>query len=333
MRIIVKLLRLRLLGVTLATALVGTVSVRSSPSWRIALVLAVAVLFHIASYVLNDVADIEVDRANPNRAQSPLVASDVRLRTAAFVGIVAVIAALAVDRVAAGSFGVRTLALAVAFAGLIGYDFAGKRVPFPPLTDAIQGVGWGALACYGALAAGVPSPASFLVAGYLVVAVTFVNGVHGALRDVASDLRSKASTTAILLGARPGTCGPLVSRALSGYAWAFQGTLIAIVVAAVAVGGPRGLAGWSTSIIAVVLIVAASLPLHWMLSPGDPFRRKLMGGAHIVAGFGAAACVATVKSGPLPVLCVLGVLVLPLLPTSWRRTAAMTRAQLTEVAN
>ena len=126
---IAKLLRLRLLGVTVATALIGTVSVRSSPSWHIALVLVVAILFHIASYVLNDVADLEIDRANPNRARSPLVASEVRLRIAVPIGVTAVVAAFAVDRVVAGGFGIRTLALAVAFAGLIGYDFAGKRVP------------------------------------------------------------------------------------------------------------------------------------------------------------------------------------------------------------
>ena len=331
---IAKLLRLRLLGVTVATALIGTVSVRSSPSWHIALVLVVAILFHIASYVLNDVADLEIDRANPNRARSPLVASEVRLRIAVLIGVTAVVAAFAVDRVVAGGFGIRTLALAVAFAGLIGYDFAGKRVPSSPLTDAIQGLGWAALAWYGALAAGAPSRTSYLVAGYLLLAVTFINGVHGALRDVASDFRSKASTTAILLGARPGTAyGPVVSRTLSAYAWAFQGSLIAIVVTSVAGSGPRGPAGWSTGVIAVVLIVAACFPLHWMLSLGDPFWRKLMGGAHIVAVFGAAAFFAAARSGPLPALYVLCVFVLPLLPVSWRRTAAMTRAQLTEAAS
>ncbi|HVB45671.1 MAG TPA: UbiA family prenyltransferase [Streptosporangiaceae bacterium] len=322
-RITADFLRLRLLGITLGAALIGTVTLRPSPSWRMMAVLLVAFFFHIASYVLNDVADIEVDRENPHRARSPLVASKVRLSTAVLVGVGAIIAAFAVDLAAVGRFGLRTVTLAVAFAGLVGYDFAGKRVRLAPVTDSLQGLGWGALVCYGALALGSPSAVTLLIAVYVVIAITLINGVHGALRDVASDLESRASTTALLLGARPGSAsGPVVPRSLRVYAWAFQGALAVVVLAGIDAGTPSGAGGWVAAIMAAAFILVSCFFLQRMLHPGDPLHRRLMGGAHIIAVFGAGASIASTGSGPVPALCVLAIMVLPLVPAPRTRPSS-----------
>lgn len=314
-RIAAAFLRLRLLGITFGTALIGAVTVQPDLSWRIIDVLLVAFFFHVASYVLNDVSDIEIDRENPQRARSPLVASEVRLSTAALVGVGAIAAAFATDLAAPGSNAMRTLALAVAFAGLVGYDFAGKRVRLAPVTDVLQGVGWGALVSYGALAVGSPSAVTLLAAAYVVIAITFINGIHGALRDVTSDLESGARTTALLLGARPGVAsGPVVSGFLRGYAWTFQSALAVTVLACITAVAPSSIRSWAAAIMAITFILVSCFFLHDMLRPGIPLHRQLMGGAHIIAIFAAGASIASARSGPVPALSILGIMALPLAP-------------------
>ena len=68
------------------------------------------------------------------------------------------------------------------------YDFVGKRFPIPPITDFIQGVGWGMLILFGATA--VSEQINLLTGNiilFIVVYILLVNGVNGALRDFEND--------------------------------------------------------------------------------------------------------------------------------------------------
>jgi 4-hydroxybenzoate polyprenyltransferase len=165
--------------------------------------VAVGVAFHIFAYVLNDVIDLPIDLTEPLRQESPLVRGIIRPRHALVFALAQIpLAILCTVWLRGGALAYITLV--AGFATMTVYDLWGKRLSFPPLTDAIQGVGWAALAFYGVAVVGRP-PTSLTAAllTYVFVLVLMLNGVHGALRDLKNDLQCGARTTAILLGAYP----------------------------------------------------------------------------------------------------------------------------------
>ena len=250
--------RISALGATATLPLLGAASVerRLSPQ-RAAGLLAVAATFHAFAYVHNDVCDLALDRTQPQRAMYPLVRGTVTPRAALAVALACVPVAFALDRLLVSpsspclpSFshrrvraflpGVRVLRapnahLATAFALLALYNRWGKACPFPPLTDALQGLGWAALLRYGAASAGPTTGLTRLLGTYELLLIMMVNGLHGALRDLENDAAHGARTTAILFGARVGAGAELrVSPALVGYALALQALLLALPAWAVA---------------------------------------------------------------------------------------------------
>ncbi len=160
--------------------------------------------------------------------------------------------------------------LALAFALMAAYNHWGKRCPLPPLTDLVQAVGWAALLRYGAAAERLalagerrePRLTKLLVA-YELLLIMMVNGLHGALRDLANDIASGARTTAILFGARVGADGALqVPPALVVYAALLQTPLLALplwgAAANLAGHGPRARLA---SALGVAVVEGATLAL------------------------------------------------------------------------
>jgi 4-hydroxybenzoate polyprenyltransferase len=124
------------------------------------------------------------------------------------------------------------VALATAFCLMTAYNLWGKRTPFPPLTDLVQGLGWGALALYGAAVAGRWTALTGFVVGFIVVLIVLANGVHGSLRDLVNDRRHGVRSTALLMGAWPDDLGRLhLPDRMRVYAMTLQATLTGIVLA------------------------------------------------------------------------------------------------------
>jgi 4-hydroxybenzoate polyprenyltransferase len=219
--------------------------------------VAVAIAFHLFAYVVNDVVDLPVDRTEPRSAASPLVTGAMRPWQALAIAFAQVPAAIWLTaRLGAGAVG--QLALAAGLVLLAAYDVWGKRCPFPPLTDFVQGLGWAAMVVYGAVAAGEVTPLAWLLAGYVVVFIVFLNGVHGSLRDLANDHRHGVRTTAIVLGARPDPAGtPVVPSRLVAYAAALQAVLVAIVLPAAACCVPSRGPAWRAAGVVLALVLSA----------------------------------------------------------------------------
>jgi 4-hydroxybenzoate polyprenyltransferase len=232
--------RFAAVGFSLLLPLLGAASATRSAA-HLDTLIAAAAAFHLYAYVLNDVVDLRFDRLEPLRADDPLVAGRIGPGSALFVAMLQLPVAVVVTALAhppALAFG----ALAVAFITITLYDLFGKRTNAPIVTDAVQGVAWAALVLFGALVSGgVAAPSTVTIAGGTFVYILMINGVHGAVRDLPSDLRGGACTTAILLGARP--AGPAdtalyLSRGLTVYAAILQLLLLLIT------GGALW-AGWS----------------------------------------------------------------------------------------
>lgn len=250
------MVRFSALGGSMVVPLFGVASAaRPTTIQAVLLVAAMGLFFHLFAYLLNDVVDLPLDRTDPRRARSPLVNGLVTPAVmAGAAGVMLAVAVLAAAQAAAPA----VAALVAAAIGLGTYDLLGKRTRWPALADLVQGVGWGALVLAGSWAAGGPSPLSIAIGGYIVLFIVMTNGVHGALRDLVNDTRHGVRTTAAMLGATVTVDGRRdVPRPVLAYAWALQGGLLGVTVAAVlaAGGSPAALV---PSMVAVVLLGAAS---------------------------------------------------------------------------
>lgn len=238
-------------GATAVLPLLGSALARRELApQRLAQLLGVAAAFHIFAYVDNDLCDLELDRGQPLRSFYPLVRGVVSPPTARAISLGALAAAFliagndqrnqqcATRRVAVpvGSRS-RFAVLAAAFALMALYNRYGKRCPVPPLTDAVQGLGWAALIAYGADGR-VNRPVALLMLHELFL-ILLVNGVHGPLRDLANDAQNGARTTALWLGATVAPSGaPRISPALLGYALALQCAMALSLAATLRAAGP-----------------------------------------------------------------------------------------------
>jgi 4-hydroxybenzoate polyprenyltransferase len=237
-----RLIRLHYFGFTAMLVLLGAGLLERKPETRtVAGLLLVALCFHLWSYVLNDVVDLELDKKQPRRRGDPLVSGAVSREAALAFALVQVPLAAVVALHLVG-FAPRTSpwALPVLGAGfllILVYNLWGRVSPIPPLTDLAQGLGWASLVVFGALVAS-PDPdelwrRTFALIVYAVGYILLVSGVGGGLRDLAADEAYGRRTTALWFGARPSSApgGEPVesSRALAVYAFAIHTVMFAAV--------------------------------------------------------------------------------------------------------
>jgi 4-hydroxybenzoate polyprenyltransferase len=295
-----RLVRTTYFGLTTTHLLLGAALAAAgiSPE-RLALLVLLAACFHVHIFLMNDVIDLEVDATAPRRANHPLVlglrGEGVSRRSAlAIAWLAALLSALlcAALRASPGAW----LALGAAF-GLIGvYNVYGKHCPVPPVTDAIQGLGWWGLVWFGALAiAPRISLAEIADRGLPLFAFSMgftvlITGIHGGLRDLVNDAAHGRTNTALFLGALPSAPGAGASDtavrsspAVAAYAGA---VLVLMFWPCVAfLGDPAHFRSEGTRLwtgVAVALVFAANCALSWrVVKPREP-RRDAWMSAHSV---------------------------------------------------
>ena len=217
--------------------LLGAASVGADRSLtRLLGLLAVMACFHVYAYVLNDLVDLPIDRTHPSRQRDPLVRGVVSPSVAAALVVAQPLLAAGLTVLLGGGW-LAQATLAGAFVSMGAYNFWGKRFPFPPVMDVVQGLGWGLLAPYAAYAlAGEATALTWFVCVYATAFTLFMNGIHGGLRDLANDVERGALTTAIYLGARPsaGSGDPYVPRAVMAFSSFTVVVLVSLNVAMLA---------------------------------------------------------------------------------------------------
>lgn len=203
------------LFIPLVSAAVVTHAKLPEPS-TILTIIGVAWCFHMTYYGFNDFADYELDKVLGRKDDHPLVRGDISRRTALIITILHTIAIFVIE-VLSGTTTQLLLLLAIACGGVIIYDLFGKKNPFPPLTDAIESIGFVALSLYGATKAGVPSVLSYILAINIGIFLNFVTGCFLGIVDLMGDLKGGANTTAIWLGVHPvrGASLPHIPRSLT----------------------------------------------------------------------------------------------------------------------
>jgi 4-hydroxybenzoate polyprenyltransferase len=315
-------IRFSALGGTLVLALLGAASVSPYPSNRTLLgILGVGLAFHLFAYVTNDVIDLELDRTEPRRVDFPLVIGSITRSQALILAILMVPLALTLTMWMEGNI-IAFIALAASFLLVLAYNIWGKRAPFPPLTDFIQGLGWGAFVLFGAaMTATSFAPATAVVFVFIVIFIVLANGVHGSLRDLTNDLRCNVRSTAILLGASPSPGGGLkISSALRIYAIVLNVALICLAILLVIVNYyvySRFAWAWTTG--SAALLAALSLVTLFAAARSTQNQQKTystgMLNLLITMNILVVAMVPAMN-GPLLILTV-AVFILPLLTHSW----------------
>ena len=229
-----KALRFEYLSFTLALPVLGAASVAPSISLQqTAMLLAAAFLFHVHAGFVNDLIDLPLDRANPNRAAHPMARGSLKRGHALWLALAAFALAFAVT----GMQGAPAQGtLMASFALMAVYNLWGKKTPVPPVMDGILSASFAFLVLFGALSTGGTEPLTFLVC-VLVALFMMLANAFGGLRDLASDLPHGAVTTAIFFGARPLKNGLHIPRPLIRYV----GLLVLVFYGTVAFGLLGGL--------------------------------------------------------------------------------------------
>lgn len=195
-------LRFEYLAVAVIFPLLGSATATTQlTGFQLLGILGGAFAFHIYVSLLNDIIDLPLDRTNPARAVYPLVSGRISLNTALMITLVQIPIAAAIIYWQSGSPAVY-LAMALAFGMMTIYNIWGKRSPFPPAIDVIQGIGFSSLALYGAALTGGLTPLSWLAFALGVIWMVIIN-LLGGLRDLHSDLAFGVNTTPIYFGMRP----------------------------------------------------------------------------------------------------------------------------------
>ena len=229
---ILVMMRFAAFGSTIVIVLLGAASASPDLSMRevIALISA-AFFFHGFVYISNDLIDLDIDRTQKVRIDSPLVQGNFSSLSMLIFAVIK-LGVCFVITLGSQNPGEAIAYLALSIACMSIYNLWGKRANLPLLTDAIQGIGWGAFTLYGAaFVQGHLQPLNWIAFAFFFVYTLIVSGVHANLRDLPNDFDHKVQTTPIVLGVRPDAQDRLLlSRRIITYVVVLQFTLNGLVL-------------------------------------------------------------------------------------------------------
>ena len=315
--------RFSVLGFSVMLPLIGAAATsRALSGWQLAALAAAGFAFHIFAYVSNDVIDLPIDRTQPLRADSPLVRGLVSPRAALAIALIPV-PVVCVIQLLSGSPPAASGLLIIAMGLMLIYNLYGKRFQLPPLSDAVQALGWVALALYGTLAVGSSFvPAVGWLAAIIFVYVLMINGLHGGLRDLANDAHHGARTTALYLGARATTDGRVIApAALVFYGLALQVLLLFLGVLCVIGRSPV----IASAIVGahVVLLLLARAALRPTATRSEMIRAGML---HLFLSLGVVCLPFAFFSNALATVVIIATYALPILILmlylAWRSSIA-----------
>lgn len=262
LRALDRFVRLHFFGFTALLILLGACSVEPDPgAASIATLLAIGLCFHNFAYVFNDVIDLPVDRTHPDRQTDYLVRGVITPGQALAFSLVQIPIALGLAAWSGAGLPAMTVLL-VGFGLMTVYDLWGKRCPIPPLTDLAQGLAWGSLALFAALALGhEPTLLTWVAALHGVGFIFLINGVHGGLRDLDNDLARARLTTASYFGARP---GQPIGASLRRFALTIQLAMIVVNLIPLLVGAFE-LSRLASLIVGALVVVLSLACLVYMV--------------------------------------------------------------------
>ncbi|HVF24785.1 MAG TPA: UbiA family prenyltransferase [Anaerolineales bacterium] len=226
-------------------------------------ILGGALAFHIYVSLLNDIIDLPLDRTNPARAHYPLVSGAISRTAALTITLLQLPLAAAVIYWQSGP-AEAYLAMAVAFGMMTIYNIWGKRSPFPPAIDVIQGIGFSSLTLYGAALTGGITPLSWLAFTLGVLWMMAIN-LLGGLRDLHSDLAFGVNTTPIYFGMRPSGKEETLPSFVPYYGYVLHALMMAGSILVILWNGHR-YPIWLSIALGILSILGGALALFFLVT-------------------------------------------------------------------
>ena len=162
-------------------------------------VFLIGLFSHLVGYILNDIADIEVDKKSTELKQKPLVSGRISKKNALLIAIIGTIITYLLTIYYFPYIRTLLILIVVTFLAII-YNFYGKKIPGSDFIVA----GTVAIFClFGASTVNEPfSNLIYFVCLVLFFDVVFINVVEGGLKDVDHDYLSGAKTLATVAGVK-----------------------------------------------------------------------------------------------------------------------------------
>ena len=162
------------------------------------IIFFIGMLFHIYGYVLNDYADIEIDKKSSELKKKPLVSGTISKKSALLIIFLAVLLAYILTLM---YFPYLFALLFLSIAILLGtiYDFFGKKIP--GFSDLIIAGSLTFSFLFGASTVSISFTNLIYVLCLLIFfGIVFINVVEGGLKDVDHDHLTGGKTVAIITG-------------------------------------------------------------------------------------------------------------------------------------
>jgi 4-hydroxybenzoate polyprenyltransferase len=280
------LFRIQTAATTATAPLLGGLVMGQRDVIHLAVLIVIGLLYHIFGFVLNEYADIEVDRKSIDLKEKPLVSGSITKNQALFIVIVSIICSYALIVYFYRSiYPISFFSLALILGGL--YDLYGKKLAG---MDFVLAGGFFFVCLMGASTIST----DFNVLVYIVCLIYFFqiifnNAVEGGLKDVDHDGIGGAKTLAQSMGVNVNRGVVQITKSFASFAYGLRFIFLGLIVI---LGSQTQLDIWSYKhgshmilivFLAVVLLTALSRFIKSMKF--DRSRLKKLFSLHEMASY------------------------------------------------
>ncbi len=200
-----RLLRLPGLGGLAIPPIIGAITVGVTDLYHLSLLFIIGACASIYGFILNDFADVELDRLVKELSGKPIVSGDISKKTAVFICLLCVLIAFLITIVMwqnqrIDSYKI-TAVVCIVLAGILGsiYNIYGKKII---ASDFFVAISMGFVFLFGALSFGAPTPITWIVFILTFNQLLHMNAVENGIKDADHDHLMNVKNIALTLGVK-----------------------------------------------------------------------------------------------------------------------------------
>lgn len=307
-----RLLRFHSGAVEASIILIGALIMGQRNSSLLLVIFLIGLLGHIYGFVLNDYADIGVDKKSLDLEKKPLVSGIIPKEHALLIAFSACFCVYVLTLIFFPFlFSIFLFSLAAILSGI--YDFFGKKIPG---SDFILGGSLFFFCLFGASTVSMHfTSLTYIVCLLFFLDVVFINAVEGGLKDADHDYLGGAKTLVMIMGVKVKEGRLFLTRKFTAFAYGLKIIYIGLIFL---LGFQPELNLWSSGeyiihVIVALLIIAIIITSYKFLHLSTFDRSKMK---KIYAGLNSASG-ALILIMLLPLLGLGITLILLLLPITW----------------
>jgi len=200
-----RLLRIPGIGGLAIPPVIGAISVGEFDIFNLSILFSIGAFAALYGFILNDYADIKVDKLSEDLKGKPLVSGDISKRTALIICVLFILLSFLfifllwykqnIDYLKLGAL------LCIILAGVLGsiYDFYGKRIIG---SDFLVAISMALVFLFGALSFGKPNIITWVIFLLTFNNLLHMNAVEGGIKDADHDYKMKVKNIALSAGVK-----------------------------------------------------------------------------------------------------------------------------------